>query len=367
MRSCLTIFFAGLVLAAIGLGLAYLASGQLRAGFCLDQPLKVALGLLGGGFAILVVTLGILYLTNRELLESSLSFAQIAIFSLIVMVVSLALMANSTYRASQLACTRQDIFTLAAPACQGQGVPGAAPFRVASPDAWHLVVLGRGGQKTQWTNLASNQWKPQNVNDLELVVCMSEPQSYLVETCPSLLGRKAKRYSQQVTVQLVEALTGQVLATDILSTTPEACPASGLDLTGRLETPFDLQMLGVWIDEALVQLADHKPGIVAVNQVIPTAAPPTPTYTLQPTSTPSPMPTAVPTAAALKNARVRSGPGKDQPIIAGLMKGETAQVLGSSTDRLWVLLITPRGETGWVFAELLAMEFPIDQLPVIPP
>lgn len=66
-------------------------------------------------------------------------------------------------------------------------------------------------------------------------------------------------------------------------------------------------------------------------------------------------------------ANVRTGPGSDFPLTAALDTDSTATALGRSEDSQWLLIESSAFEgQGWVFAALVELSVPVDQLPVAP-
>jgi len=64
---------------------------------------------------------------------------------------------------------------------------------------------------------------------------------------------------------------------------------------------------------------------------------------------------------------VRSGPGGNFPITGNLQQGSTATALARSEDMQWLLIESPEVEgQGWVFAALVELNIPMDQLLIAP-
>lgn len=103
------------------------------------------------------------------------------------------------------------------------------------------------------------------------------------------------------------------------------------------------------------------------------------TFTIPPTSIPSPAtPSANQAPVAVAITAVNPGPDvvnmRTQPDInapeAGTLSPQaSAVVLGKSADNLWIKIEIPNqaGQTAWVFAELVQLSVPIDQISVTTP
>jgi uncharacterized protein YraI len=90
------------------------------------------------------------------------------------------------------------------------------------------------------------------------------------------------------------------------------------------------------------------------------------------------LPTAVPgapVATALEPVNVRSGPGTEYPIYGVAAGGDSAEVVGISTDGLWWVVRLPvelvgQGQ-GWVYSEYVEVtgeeDFPVIPSPERPP
>jgi uncharacterized protein YgiM (DUF1202 family) len=82
-----------------------------------------------------------------------------------------------------------------------------------------------------------------------------------------------------------------------------------------------------------------------------------------PIPTPSP---GTPTLTALANVNIRSGPGIGSEIIALLIQGQRAQVVGRNSDGSWWAINIPSADLGrgWVSADYVTTEN-TDEVPVI--
>ncbi len=160
---------------------------------------------------------------------------------------------------------------------------------------------------------------------------------------------------------------------------------------------FALALVGVGFLVLAVILLVRGPGGVALQAASPTRSTPAtqivfvptttlvpPTATLEPTvaATPTapPAPTDTQAAATItptqsvsgtvtiaKPANVRSGPGLDYPIVAGLNVGQTAPVVGRDNSAQWFAISVdgaPQG-TGWVSILVATYSGSMNDLPVI--
>jgi hypothetical protein len=164
------------------------------------------------------------------------------------------------------------------------------------------------------------------------------------------------------------------------------------DAHGRFSAGFRVPSGPGWQSPALatVIVRDSQDGVSAratfnliSSPVQPTPTPtarpePTATATLVPTWTPSPLPTPtpqprIPTATTTSDLHVRSGPGTVYHVLGALVKGQSARVIGVSTDRTWwqiQFLGAPDGR-GWISAYYVTaqdtQDVPVVRAPPPPP
>jgi hypothetical protein len=110
------------------------------------------------------------------------------------------------------------------PACIRRPVVGPAAFD--STGANHAVVLDSVGRQSNWTELAPLAWKPATLADAQLVACIGEEERALIETCQYTGGSPVRRYQADRKVRLMEAVSGDPVATFTVSDYPRACAAS---------------------------------------------------------------------------------------------------------------------------------------------
>lgn len=93
----------------------------------------------------------------------------------------------------------------------------------------------------------------------------------------------------------------------------------------------------------------------------------TPTLTPTSTSTPTPKPGAVVTFDTLN---LWAGPGTDYDKLGSLDKGDELDVTARNSAGDWFEVVAPDGTEGWVLADAVELNIPVDAIPVsteIPP
>lgn len=86
-----------------------------------------------------------------------------------------------------------------------------------------------------------------------------------------------------------------------------------------------------------------------------------------PSPTPEPSGTGIfATANAYPN--VHSNFGLNSPVIGNLSLNDRVEVVGRTADGVWLeIRFTPTNGVGWVSANLMNLDVPINQIPVSPP
>lgn len=121
----------------------------------------------------------------------------------------------------------------------------------------------------------------------------------------------------------------------------------------------------------VVQQAQETPtDVSALSTPIPlepiaTPVPQAPTETpatLPDTPTPESTPFAI--SSGDFNVNIRSGPGVDFPRIGKLLKGEGMAVVGKTANGEWWQVCCVDGQSGWVWADVVEVEGPLDNVPV---
>ena len=387
MRSCLTVFLFTLLLIGAIVGVGALAMGQVHTGLCTGQPLRVFAGIGGGGLASIGILFILLHLVNIELLEKSLSGAQISVISLSIAVVGIGVAAFFVSRSAQSSCPRVAAAATGLPAvCQGTGLALASVSGSSGrnteirqtqtviitdslaglsngldgANADRLVVLGPDGGTIPWTSQARQEWTPADLSQVLLAVCAGPAKQVRIETCKYGGGISINRYLEEVPVRLIQAQSGLTLVSAALTADPPPCQPMGIQDLGKLRAHVQYADLKEWVTKILA----GKPAPGVTPSPTNTLAPPT--ATLVEAATPSPSPTPEISGKVKTAARVRSGPSLDASIIDGLIQGTKVTVLGVDKDGAWLKVLTPKGQTGWIYAQLVKLTIPIDQIPQIP-
>jgi hypothetical protein len=94
-------------------------------------------------------------------------------------------------------------------ACEGAGVAEAAAF-APHPGPHPAVMLHNGRQ----LHRLPPEWQARSIKETELVLCVGSLERRLIETCQYYGGSEVKRYRYGAEVTLVEAQTGETLATE---------------------------------------------------------------------------------------------------------------------------------------------------------
>lgn len=135
--------------------------------------------------------------------------------------------------ASEEGLTRP-LANLVGPICQGTPLPDA-PSYVQASGTHSLVVLelgNDGSYRYGFIDLNAYRlpdgWSAGYVEKLELVVCVDQEEDKLIETCDYTMedgggAATLSRYSKHVTLRLLEAQTGQEIATNTLVGVPREC------------------------------------------------------------------------------------------------------------------------------------------------
>ena len=131
----------------------------------------------------------------------------------------------------------------------------------------------------------------------------------------------------------------------------------------------------VFGDAAQLEIVQESLGPAVVATLIAEASKPqapitTVTVRLTATTTPQPPAAAQITGPAVtvivEGANLRTGPGTDFPVVAGLYRDEQAALLGRNQTGDWLQIQLPQ-TTAWIFAPLVQTTVPIADLPLIDP
>ena len=170
-----------------------------------------------------------------------------------------------------------------------------------------------------------------------------------------------------VTLPETEAVDDDILGTWNTETAPD----------GLYELRLNVNIPGQPAQRFLVspiRVENNPPDFVQIQEPAqrPTLAPsPTliPTRVQRPTLAPSP--TALdttPRVTANLNSNVRSGDGTGYPVIANLLEGETARVIGVSAGGSgWYFIELPNGDRGWIAPSIVTPAGDIRSVPRVQP
>jgi hypothetical protein len=128
--------------------------------------------------------------------------------------------------------TPLSMLTKLATVCEGEGVEEAAHY--APDNSRHpLVLLQQDGKQHELSQKIPPIWWPATTSYAELVACVGGESEHLVQTCRYEKGGVAYRYVQETEVQIVEALTGEVLTLiTVRGPEPRECPDKLLTVEG---------------------------------------------------------------------------------------------------------------------------------------
>ncbi len=172
-------------------------------------------------------------LSNAELYDASLDGATLdgANLSNASGLTNEMLGSAASWRGTLLQTPRSMLVELAT-VCTGEGIEEAAPY--AQDNSRHpLVLLQQDGKQHELSQQIPPTWWPATTSYAELVACVGVESEHLVQTCRYEKGGVAYRYVQEQEVQVVEAVTGEVLALVTVSgPEPRGCPDKLLTVEG---------------------------------------------------------------------------------------------------------------------------------------
>lgn len=110
-------------------------------------------------------------------------------------------------------------------ACNGAGSQYTAPL---SQSQIHLIVIvDETGENHVWNNQTPKEWYPAHLADLQLVACVGPQFKEVIEECAYIGGPGITRFQFKTFVWLVEASTGDPVASDtFFGTEPRRCQQS---------------------------------------------------------------------------------------------------------------------------------------------
>jgi hypothetical protein len=120
-----------------------------------------------------------------------------------------------------------------APACGGDGVAQASPYRASEPGPHPVVVMWERGGVSPLSGKTPAAWRPTSLEDTQLVVCGSPISKEVIEVC-DYIGPDITRYRATQTFTVRAARTGKVVESFTLSADPRRCMTS---------EPYDLTQL----------------------------------------------------------------------------------------------------------------------------
>ena len=157
-----------------------------------------------------------------------------------------------------------------------------------------------------------------------------------------------------------------------------ACKSSNATPAADLEMQITQTMQAV-ATEAQATLQAAVPTLApATNTPLPTeppppTEPPAPTATPVPAMTDTPVPTATsasrPLAYVNQNTNCRTGPAASFPLVYTALKGESLNIVSSSTLSDYIVVEVPgtQGQTCWLWTEYVTIQGDINSLPVANP
>jgi len=262
--------------------------------------------------------------------------------------------------------------------CRGTGVPGTGTYLAGSDDPQHIVLLDDTGTLHPWTSKANSLWRSESLNEVELVVCVSETREVVLDTCESQYGL-IEMSAEQADVTIVNPSSGKPLAQQTLMASKPNCPIEGgfikpKEWHDRLNT-LNFEDLENWV---VAFLAIDTSAKVANEQSSQENIPDTSqdntqiesseeasiensTSELQQEEQSQPIIAYV----NVSSLRVRSGPGTDFSVVAGLRRNDQITILGRNTDNSWYKVSLPDERIGWVSAEMIKLAEEELQIPLI--
>jgi hypothetical protein len=134
--------------------------------------------------------------------------------------------------------------------CQGQSIPEAAVYGAADGKQKVVVLYDKGDSYT-WESLMPGDTWPESLEDLTMVACLGEETSKDIQTCAYVGGPSITRYQYQRPIRLINAKTGEVIASGIVKAKkPGACPQSAdRDKTTIRGPRVDKGNINQWLKE----------------------------------------------------------------------------------------------------------------------
>jgi len=172
---------------------------------------------------------------------------------------------------------------------------------------------------------------------------------------------------EEMYVEIVAAKSGEVLATStVAASPPPECPIQGgfykpSEWRDRV-TFLNYQDVESFITTFLVGQTTNinpisTPALQSEQSVSPVEE--------QAASESDEVGQAIIGVVSVSSARVRSGPGTQYLVVAGLRSGEQVTILGRNPDDTWYQIELPDGTSGWASAELLQLQDEGQEIPLV--
>lgn len=136
-----------------------------------------------------------------------------------------------------------------APICRGVLPADAASVESYEGSSIHPVVIAsESGETHSWNGQIPDEWYPASVEEAQLIACIGLDKETEIQVC-HYDGPDITRYRSETTVRLVEASTGQTIATTTLyGTDPRICrPIEAYQATGLKGDPVTFEQLQDWL------------------------------------------------------------------------------------------------------------------------
>jgi len=169
---------------------------------------------------IATITLGILGTRSmfRGAKEKSIGGILLASLSILVF----EPMAISGIAESPARAKLAEIIQLARPACTGVGISVAAEYSPGEGIHPAIPIVSEGERQPSYY-FFPEKWYPTSIDNLELIVCIGEESEFLEEHCSYMSGY-AERFGYEVEAIIVEAHSGESIATKKFQSSASPCP-----------------------------------------------------------------------------------------------------------------------------------------------
>jgi len=357
MKSCLgTGFLMLILLAGIGGGFSLIHSGMNSGS---------VQSLIWGGLLTIVCSfllIGQLIISDRIRLSNTtralILFAIPIAVLIVVFAVSWVMIQNSRPPAKVLSALTE--------VCDHKGVAAAGEYKPGESTLPRVVLLNADGSIHNWTSEVNPEWRPTSLEQLELVICLGKIERRVTETCTTQHGT-IKMQVEEMYVEIIAARSGEVLASRrIVASPPPKCPIQG-GFYKPSEWRSRVTSLSYLEVEKFVTafLATPRSDIVTASTPATQSEEP---ISVAEESTPGANDEVQQTILGIvtvSSARVRSGPGTQFGVVAGLRNGEQVTILGRNPEDTWYKIELPDGESGWASAELIQLQDADQEIPLV--